>query len=333
MGEYKAVLIDWSELDDPPQWMVDQLPEHGVQYEINRSITLESLIRNAGDANAVVTGGHRRLMVGENMDVLPSLGAVIKMGSGVDNIDVGAATERGIMVVNTPDAVTDTVSDHAIALLFAAIRQIPQQNRLIREGVWSIGRARPGRHFRGATVGLIGFGRIARQVVEKLVGFEMKFLVHDPYVSADVVEEAGATVVSMEEALSQSDFVSIHCPLLDTTRGLIGERELRMMRPEAILVNTSRGPVVDEAALTRALREGWIAGAALDVLEEEPTPVDNPLLELENVIVTPHLSSTSDLFPGEIWKDIYRSLIDLAAHRRPKSVVNGNVVPRWPIQE
>ena len=332
MGGFKAVLIDWSELDDPPDWVVEQLPSKGVEYIAARSITPEALVQNAGQASFVVTGGHRRLMTAENMDVLPGLVAIVKLGSGVDNIDVKAATQRSIIVANTPDAVTETVSDHAIALLFAAVRKIPQQNGLIRKGVWSIGRAKPGRHLRGATLGLIGFGRIGRQVVEKLVGFEMKVLVYDPYIAADEITKAGATPASMGEALSQADFVSVHCPLTESTRHLIGERQLRMMRPEAIFVNTSRGSVVDEAELNRALREGWIAGAALDVLEEEPTPPDNPLLELDNVIVTPHLSSNSDLFPGEIWKDVYQTLVDLAEYRWPKSVVNKGVVPKWSLK-
>lgn len=331
MHKFKAILIDWGPMDDPPAWMAERLAVSGIEYTVTRSITQEALLRNAAQANAIVSGGHRRLMTAENMDALPNLVALVKLGSGVDNVDVDAATERGVIVANTPDAVTETVSDHAIALLLAAVRKIPQQNRLIRAGVWSIKRAAPGRHLRGATLGLVGFGRIGRDVARKLVGFEMNLLVYDPYLEDNAIEEAGAKPVPLEELLSRSDFVSVHCPLTELTERLIGEREFRLMRPEAILVNTSRGPVVDEAALNQALREGWIAGAALDVLEKEPPDSDNPLLELDNVIITPHMSSMSDLFPGEIWIGVYQTLVDLANHRWPASVVNPDVKPRWPL--
>ena len=158
MHKFKATLIDWGLMDDPPAWMAEKLADSRIEYTVVRSITQEALLRNATQADAIVTGGHRRLMVAENMDALPNLVALVKLGSGVDNVDVDAATERGIIVANTPDAVTETVSDHAIALLLAAVRKIPQQDRLIREGVWSIKRATPGRHLRGATLGLVGFG-------------------------------------------------------------------------------------------------------------------------------------------------------------------------------
>ena len=332
MVSFAVVLVDWSEMDEPPQWMVEELKREGIDYSVARSLTNEELIRNAGKAQAIVTGGHRRLMTRENMSALPALVAVVKLGSGVDNIDVQAATELGIVVANTPDAVTEMVSDHAIAMLFAAVRRLPQQDRLVKQGIWSIREAVPGRHLRGATLGLVGFGRIGRQVAEKLLGFQMNILVYDPYVVPAVIEAAGATPVELEGLLSRSDFVSVHCPLTSETRHLLGERELRVMRPEAILVNTSRGQVIDEQALARALKERWIAGAALDVLSKEPPDADNPLFKLDNVILTPHLASMSDLFPGEVWKDVCRTLVALAQHRWPPSVVNPDVKPRGVLQ-
>ena len=187
MSRFEVVLIDWAEMDDPPEWMPEKLKERGVDYEEARSITQGALVENAGDAQATVTGGHRRLMTAENLGALPNLVAIVKLGSGVDTIDVQAATERGIVVANTPDAVTETVSDHAIALLFAAVRRISEQDRLVKSGVWSVARARPGRHLRGATLGLIGFGRIGKDVARKLEGFKMNVLVHDPYVDRALV--------------------------------------------------------------------------------------------------------------------------------------------------
>ena len=330
MVGFKAVLVDWSEVD-PPDWMPERLAAQGVDYTVARSITPEALRANAGQAHAIVVGGDVPVMTAENMAVLPHLVAIVSMGSGVDDINVRAATQHGIVVANTPDAVTEAVSDHAIGLLLAAVRVIPQQDRLVKSGEWSIARACPGRHLRGATLGVIGFGRIGRAVVQKLASFEMNVLVYDPTVEEAVIQDLGASPVPLPELLGRSDFVSVHCPLTESTRGLIGELELRTMRPETILVNTSRGPVVDEAALTRALRDGWIGGAALDVLNKEPPDRDNPLLELENVILTPHLASKSDLFPGEIWKAVCQTLVDLAAYRWPRSVVNPGVSPRWPL--
>ncbi|MHB0879021.1 MAG: phosphoglycerate dehydrogenase [Anaerolineae bacterium] len=328
---FRAALVDWSAGDDPPEWMPGKLRSEGILYRVVRSVTREALARNVPDVQAVVAGGDVPVMTAENMDAIPGLVAIVKPGSGVDDIDVRAATERGIVVANTPEAVTESVSDHAIALLLAAVRRIPQQDRLVKQGVWDRAAARPGTHLRGATLGLIGFGRVGRDVARKLAGFDMTLLVHDPFAERSVIEAAGGTPVVLEELLARADLVSIHCPLTEATRGLIGERELRLMRPTAVLVNTSRGAVVEEEALALALQSGWIAGAALDVLRQEPPGRDNPLLGCENVILSPHLASMSDLFPGAIWEAVYQTLVDLAAHRRPRSLVNQPPTPRWPL--
>ncbi|MBI4232044.1 C-terminal binding protein, partial [Candidatus Peregrinibacteria bacterium] len=287
MKVLEAVLIDWTdETDEPPGWLPEKLDNDGIKYVVARSLTKEALVENAGSADAIVTAGHRRLMVIENMAVLPILKAIIKLGSGVDNIDVKAATELGILVINTPDGLTDSVSEHTIAMMLTAVRQISRQNSLVRQGVWKINSARPGRLLKGATVGLIGFGRIARSVVRKLSGFEMKFIAYDPYIEPKIMEENGMTPVELPRLLSLSDFVLIHCPLTETTRHLLAEDELKLMKSTAILVNTSRGQVIDEQSLYHALKENWIAGAALDVLEKEPPDQSNPLFKLDNVILT-----------------------------------------------
>ncbi len=327
---FRAVLIDWSDDENPPEWMPGKLCEAGIDYSLAPCESRQALLEKAAQAQAVVTSGNVRLLTAENMDALPDLVAIVRMGAGVDEIDVQAARERGIVVANTPDAVTESVSDHAIALLLAAVRRIPQQDRLVKRGVWSRLQARPGVHLRGATLGLVGFGRVGRDVAAKLAGFGMKVLVHDPLVGAAAVQKLGAESVSLEELLKRSRFVSVHCPLTESTRGLIGERELRMMHPEAVLVNTSRGAVIDETALNRALREGWIAAAALDVLEIEPPDRHNPLLELDQVILSPHLAAISDLFPAALWRAVYETLVDLASHRWPRSAVNrAGLTPRW----
>ncbi len=235
----------------------------------------------------------------------------------------------GIIVANTPEAVTEPVSDHAISLLFSVMRQIPPQDRLVKKGQWSAKIAFPGRLYRSATLGLVGFGHIAQRVARKLMGFEMRILVYDPYVSPKVIEELGVQSVELEELLKQSDFISLHCPITKETHHLIGEEELRMMRPEAILINTSRGSVVDERALYHALREGWIAGAGLDVLEKEPPDPKNPILKLDNVVITPHMASYSSLTPLAELEATFETIVDFTRGRWPRSVVNRELKPRW----
>src|SRR5262249_35470421 len=209
--------------------------------------------------------------------------AILRTGSGTDNVPVEEATRRQILVANTPAAMSDGVSDHLIALLFTVIRRIAELDRAVRQGRWVQGLVQPLNSVQGLTLGLVGFGHTAREVVRKLSGFEMRVLAHDPYVAAKTIAALGVTSADLHDLLIESDYVSLHCPLTADTRHLIGERELRLMKPSAVLLNTSRGPVIDEAALVRALREGWIAAAGLDVLEYEPPAPDNPLLGLDNV--------------------------------------------------
>jgi D-3-phosphoglycerate dehydrogenase len=328
----EVILVSWSPGDCPPtwiNWMTRGLPKLGAEFKVARSITPEELARNAGEADIIVVGDSS--LTPECLDAVPKCWAVVCMGSGVDKkVDLPMATERGIVVVNTPQGVTETVSDHAIAMLFAIARRLLEQDGLVRDGIWDKWAAPPTRHFRGATLGLVAFGRIPRAMVRKLAGFEMKVIAYDPYVSAEVAADYGVQLVGLEAVMSSSDFVSVHCALTRETHHLIGKRELSLMKDEAVLVNISRGPVVDEAALYAALTEGWIAGAALDVLEKEPPDPGNPLFQLPNVIITPHAGGMSDLFPGDIWKATYESIRDLIEHRWPESVVNRHEVsPRW----
>ena len=329
MNTIKVVLLPLAVVPDPSEECVRRLAEQGVALVIARSATVEALLDAGRDADIIVGGDGLRLVTAEVMDALPSCWAIVKTGSGVDMVDIPAATQRGILVSNTPQAVTESVSDHTIAMLFAAVRKIRHQDRLVRQGIWSFAAVKPGRHFRGATVGLVGYGRIARAVQRKLSGFEMRFLVYDPYVAPEVIAQSGAEFVELDDLLRRSDFVCLHCPLTGETRHMIGERQLRMMKREAVLANMARGAIVDEAALYRALKERWIAGAALDVLEKEPPDPDNPLFALDNVVLSPHLASISDLFPDNVWDAVYDTLVDLAHHRWPESVVNRDVKLRW----
>ncbi|MCY4093055.1 MAG: C-terminal binding protein [Caldilineaceae bacterium] len=331
MAGFKVAMVHM-DADELPSWVTETMAEHDIEFVFEECETRAQLAACAGDADVVWVLGGSPIVTAESIADLERCGAIIRTGSGTDNIPIEAATARGIIVANTPEAFNDGVSDHTIGLLLAVVRQIGLQDRLVRKGIWDREAGYPSWHLQGQTLGLIGFGHIARLVNRKLSGYEMKVLAHDPYVGADVLAEHGVQQATFEEVLSQSDFVSLHCPLLAETRHLIGERELRLMQPRSILINTSRGPVVDEAALLRALQEGWIAAAGLDVLEQEPAAADNPLFNLDNVVVTPHIAGYTDRSLEDSWRLSVETAVTLSEGRWPRSYVNPNVEPRWQLQ-
>ena len=224
---------------------------------------------------------------------------VLRPYVGYDDIDVEAATEQGILVANVPDTFIQEVADHTLMLLLAAQRRLPMMDRFVRDGRWAQGEqarevAHPIRRLSTMTLGLVGFGNIARLVTQRAAPFGLRVLAYDPYVAPDVAAEHGVSLVSFDELLAESDIVSVHVFLSKDTRHLLNAERLARMKPTAILVNTSRGPVVDEAALIEALRAGRLAGAALDVFEQEPLDPASPLIGMDNVILLPHLASYSD---------------------------------------
>ncbi len=220
----------------------------------------------------------------ELLDACPELRAVANMAVGTDNIDLAECAQRGIPVGNTPGVLTEATADLAFALILASARHLIEAAGAVRAGQWRTWEPAGwlGQDVHGATLGIIGLGKIGRAMVRRSEGFGMRLLHHDR-----------TSGMSLDTVLADSDFVSIHCPLTEQTRGLIGERELRQMKPTATLVNTARGEIVDPRALATALREGWIAGAALDVTDPEPLAPDDPLLQAPNLIVLPHIGSAS----------------------------------------
>jgi phosphoglycerate dehydrogenase-like enzyme len=222
---------------------------------------------------------------------LPALRVIARTGVGYDAIDVAAAAARHVIVFTTPGTLTDAVADLSLALMLAVLRGIVRLDEAVRSGLW-----RPegiGRDLAGSTVAVVGFGAIGQAVARRLQGFGCRVLAVDPYVSASALASLGATRMALHDALPLADVVTVHVLLNAETRDLIGERELALMRPSAVLVNTSRGAVVDEAALTEALRAGRIAGAGLDVFQTEPLPIDHPLIGLDNVVLSGHSASAS----------------------------------------
>jgi D-3-phosphoglycerate dehydrogenase len=213
---------------------------------------------------------------------------IARYGIGVDMIDLEAASERGIVVVNVPDYCIEEVSDHTVSLILACARKLPRLEAAVRKGNWDFSVAEPVFRMKDCTVGLVGLGKIAGRVAEKLKGFGCRLLAYDPYQTEAEAAKLDVRLTDLPQLLELADVVSLHAPLTPETRLMIGESALQRMKSTAYLINTSRGSLVDEAALAAALREGRIAGAGLDVLEKEPATPGNPLLGLENVLITPH---------------------------------------------
>jgi len=261
----------------------------------------------------------------------PRLKVVSNMAVGYDNIDVQAATERGVAVCNTPGVLTDTTADFAFGLLMAVARRVVQADKFVRAGQWKTWgpMAFLGYDIHGATLGIVGLGRIGLGVAERAQGFRMKVLYYDPVRRTEEESRLGLEYFArLEDLLPRCDFVSIHVPLTPETYHLIGEAQLRLMKPTAILVNTARGPVVDPKALYRALKEGWIAGAGLDVTEPEPIPADDPLLTLDNIVITPHIASASHATRTRMAVLAAENLIAVLSGGEPKHCVNREVLRR-----
>ncbi len=246
---------------------------------------------------------------------------------GVDSIDIPAATARHIFVANVPDYCVDEVSNHAIALMLDLSRRVTWLDRTVRRGEWSYHPERPSSRLWGKNLGIIGLGRIGRAVARKMQPFGVRLLTYDPYISPQDAEPLGVVILaSLTELLRQSDYVSIHVPLTNETRHMISYHELQMMKPTAFIVNTSRGPVIDEEALVWALREGRIAGAGLDVREQEPMKRDDPLTMMENVILTPHVAFYSLESIEEMKLEAARAIVQVLQGGRPRSLANPEVL-------
>lgn len=248
---------------------------------------------------------------------------ISRYGVGYDNVDVKAATAKGIWVTNVPDYCGEDVSDQAFALFMSCVRKVALRDRQVRAGVWNIQSAGPQWRIKGKTFVFFGFGQIARILHRKLAGFQLgRVLVFDPFLDAATVKAAGAEKVDWETALREADFCSIHMPLNDQTRGLFNAAAFRQMKRTAIIINTSRGPIVDERALHQALTEGWINSAGLDVFEKEPINADNPLLKLENVTVSGHTGWYTEESQSELKRKAAENVRDVLAGGRPKYPVN-----------
>jgi D-3-phosphoglycerate dehydrogenase / 2-oxoglutarate reductase len=286
--------------------------------------TDEELIARARDADALVVSSSP--VTRGVMSALEGLKVVVRTGVGYDVIDVPAATELGVIVVNIPDLWIREVANHALALLLAWNRGVVVMDRQVHAGAWS-GRV-PGSHtgaLHGETVGIVGLGNIGSAFARRIAALETKVIACDPYVDDKRFDTLGVERVSLETLAERADYVSVHTLLTAETRHLIGEAFFLRMKPTAILINTSRGPVVDEQALARALRDKRLAGAALDVWEEEPVSADNPLLKMDNVIATPHAAYFSSSAVAQIPRRCGEEVARVFTGQRPLNVVNAEV--------
>jgi D-3-phosphoglycerate dehydrogenase / 2-oxoglutarate reductase len=256
------------------------------EYRMAKSPAAEDILAVARDADAILVTYAKlpRQLLGE----LKKCNAIGRFGLGVDNIDLPAAKEFGIAVNYVPDYCLREVSDHAMALLLALARKVTFANRLVQSGRWEVPPIVPLRRLEGQVLGLVGFGNIPRALAPKAKAFGLKVITYDPYVSQDALASTGVETVSFDDLLARSDFISVHAPLQPATRGLMNAKVFAKMKKGAYLINTARGPLVDEAALVAALDSGHLGGAGLDVVTNEPLPKDSPLTGRDNVILTPH---------------------------------------------
>lgn len=258
----------------------------------------------------------------EVFGALPDLKTVARWGVGYDNIDLQAATEHGVIVTNTPGRVTQSVADQAFCLMLALARRLPEQQEVARSLNW---RHVEGTELWGKTLGIVGFGSIGRAVAERARGFSMRVLAYDPQMNAWEAGRLGVEPVDLDALLAEADVVTLHAALTEGSRGIIGEQQLRAMKPGAFLINCGRGGLVDQPALVRALQEGWIAGAGLDVTEPEPPEPGDPILNAPNTIMTPHNSSMTAESAARVNATVCENVLDVLEGRRPRFVVNPQV--------
>ncbi len=301
---------------DPAREVVSQI---GGQLALAADKTPEAILAVAADADALLVTYAKitAVMIGQ----MPKCRIISRFGIGVDNVDIPAATERGIVVTKVPDYCIDEVSDHAMALLLTAVRKIPLSNKQVHGGVWKMPEVVPIRRLRGSVLGLVGFGRIPQLVAPKAKPFGMRVVAYDPFVPAEVFKQAGVESVSFDELIRISDYVSVHSPLTPETKGLFNAETFRKMKKNAYLVNTARGPIIDEDALAAALDAGEIAGAALDVMVQEP-PTSSPLFGRDNVVITPHTSFYSDESLVELQTKAAQEVVAVLSGKPPRNPVN-----------
>jgi len=328
----KRILVPWAMPERGKEVLrrakIEVIFIHGPKGELP---SINDLIQAVKQADVLIPRGTqpvpRRVMMAN-----PSLRGIANYGVGYDNIDVAFATRLGIPVTNTPGVLTETTADLAWALLMATARKIPQAHNYTLSGEW---RGPGGRSFMGLDIGpggsnrrkvlgIIGFGRIGQAVMRRSRGFKMKVVAYDPFLKESIEKVKGVEYRELDDLLRESDFITLHCPLTKETHHLIGKRELDLMKPTAILINTSRGPVLDEKALVTVLKKGRIAGAGLDVYEKEPRLAPG-LAKLQNVVLLPHIGSATTDTRGQMAVVAAKNAVMMLRGKRPRNIINPEV--------
>jgi len=320
MSRFKVLLTD--KID--PAGM--EILEKVADIEFSSSLSEETLTNEARDVDGMIV----RVPAVVTRMVFESarkLKVVARFGVGYENIDLEAATEKGIVVTYTPGANAVSVAEHVIGLMFALAKQITQADNAVRKLGWEMRLNYSGIELAGKTLGLVGLGRIGTHITGLAMGLGMSVLVSDPYVSREKAGELDVELLTLEPLLTRSDFVAICCALTDETRGLIGEKALGLMKPTAYLINVARGPIVDEQALIRALREKRIAGAGLDVFEKEPPDRNNPLLAFENVVASSHMAGLSIESTQRLQLAVAEEAVRILKGQEPRFLVNTQLAP------
>jgi D-3-phosphoglycerate dehydrogenase len=294
--------------------------EFGADLDLAQILDEEEIVARCHDADGLII--QYAPLTRRVLEHLPRCKVVSRYGVGVDTIDLRAATELGIIVANVPDYCVDEVSDQTLALFLSWVRKVILLDRSIRSGTWDFRVAIPIHRLNGMTYGIVGCGRIGQGVARRVSGFGLRVIGYDPYLT----EAEGIQLLPFERLLAESDFISIHCSLTESSHHLFGRDQFQRMGRRPLVMNLSRGPVVDEAALIEALERGWISGAALDVLEREPPGAKNPLMERDNVILTPHIGFYSEESKSELKRRTAENVTCVLMGKLPDSVVNGEVV-------
>jgi len=311
--------------------VTDHVPEEGIaelrnyaQVDLKFGISHEELVSIIGEYDALLVRSQTKV----TKDVIQAgkkLMVIARAGVGIDNVDVQEATKRGIVVVNAPTGNTISAAEHTIALMMALARNIPQANASLKSCQWKRNEF-TGVELRGKTLGIIGLGNVGSAVARRARGLEMKVIGYDPFVSADYAANIQVQIVPLEQLLKESDFVTLHVPLVESTKGLIGAKEIGMMKQGARIINTARGGLIDEEALAKAIKEKKLAGAAIDVFVQEPC-TQSILFEYPNIIVTPHLGASTAEAQVTATRDVVEQIIDVFNGRSPRYAVNAPLIP------
>jgi D-3-phosphoglycerate dehydrogenase / 2-oxoglutarate reductase len=327
-------LVVHTDAATPEEFPVERamLAEFGAEMVATDAMDEEGLIIATRDADAVLV--NRALITRRVIENMRRCRVILRKGVGYDVLDVDAATDHNIIICTLPDIWTDEVANQALALILACNRRLLALDRSLRAGGWRSYKQVHIGQLRDETLGIVGYGRIGSALARRAVPLGMEIITYDPYLAQTPARETGVRLVpSLGELIERADFLSIHCPLTEETRHMIGEAELRRMKPTAYVVNTARGPVIDQAALTRALREGWIAGAGLDTYEQEPPARDDPLLQMDNVILAPHNGFYSDPSVARMHVRSAQEVIEVLSGRWPRGLLNTELRSRLQLQE